>query len=263
MELFLSQDGTSIAYQRSGNGPPLMLVHGAVADHTRWAPVLPMLAQRFTVYAMDRRGRGSSGDAEEYAIQREFEDVAALVDSVGGPVNLLGHSFGALCCLEAALLTPNIAKLILYEPPPPGIKGTLPPGVTDKVQTALEAGDRESAISTFLLEVGRLTPTELEMLRSGPAWSARIAAAHTILREIQGLEALPLFNPERFASLTTLTRLLLGGNSAALYRDSIEQLQKALPNSTTVILPNQQHVAMNTAPDLFVREVLDFLTTPD
>lgn len=127
METVRSKDGTAIAFQRSGAGSPLVLVHGAVSDHSRWMPILPPLEKQFTVYALDRRGRGGSGDTKLYAIEREFEDIAAVVDSIGGPVDLLAHSFGAFCALEAARLTSNIGRLILYEPPPPGVKGTMPP----------------------------------------------------------------------------------------------------------------------------------------
>ena len=86
----VSRDGTSIAGWRSGEGPPLVLIHGAAADHSRWAPVLPALEQRFTVFAVDRRGRGRSGDANDYALEREFEDVVAVVESTGEAVNVLG-----------------------------------------------------------------------------------------------------------------------------------------------------------------------------
>ena len=115
-ETVTSVDGTPIATWRSGEGPPLVLVHGTAADHSRWAPVLPAFEQHFTVNAVDRRGRGGSGDAEDYAVDREFEDVAAVVDSVGESAILLGHSYGALCALEAARLTRNVGKLVLYEP---------------------------------------------------------------------------------------------------------------------------------------------------
>src|SRR5215207_530479 len=115
-ETVTSKDGTTIAYWRSGEGPPLVLVHGTTADHSRWTPVMTAFERRFTVCAIDRRGRGGSGDPDDYAIGREFEDVAAVVDSLGEPANLLGHSYGALCALEAALLTRNVRKLVLYEP---------------------------------------------------------------------------------------------------------------------------------------------------
>jgi pimeloyl-ACP methyl ester carboxylesterase len=105
-----------IAYRRSGSGPPLLLVHGLTADHTRWSPISPRFEQRFSVYAMDRRGRGESGDGPDYDIRREAEDVAAVVDAIGEPVFVLGHSAGALYSLEAALLAANFRRLILYEP---------------------------------------------------------------------------------------------------------------------------------------------------
>ena len=108
-----STDGTTIAYQRSGDGPPLVLVHGTAADHRRWAPVLPALEQQFTVCAVDRRGRGGSGDTAAYAVEQEFDDIAAVVDSLGEPVHLLGHSYGALCALEAALRTRAVRTLML------------------------------------------------------------------------------------------------------------------------------------------------------
>src|SRR3954451_21108807 len=113
----MTEGGTPVAYWRYGKGPPLVLVHGTAADHSRWSPVLPALEERFTVYAVDRRGRGGSGDADDYAVEREFEDVAAVVDSLGEPVNLLGQSHGGLCALEAALLSSGIRALVLYEPP--------------------------------------------------------------------------------------------------------------------------------------------------
>ena len=143
LQKVLSKDGTSIAYWRSGKGSPLVLIHGTSADHTRWRTVTPALEERFTVYAVDRRGRGASGDSNRYAIEREFEDVASVVDSIDGPVNLLGHSYGALCSLEASLLTSKIRKLILYEPPIPVGMEIYPPAILNKLQALLHADDRD------------------------------------------------------------------------------------------------------------------------
>src|SRR5215470_6685249 len=117
MQTITSRDGTAIAFVRSGAGPALVLVHGTTADHTRWKPLLPEFEAHFTVYAVDRRGRGGSGDASSYSVEREFEDVAAVVDGIGEPAFLLGHSYGAVCSLEAALRTKNVRRLVLYEPP--------------------------------------------------------------------------------------------------------------------------------------------------
>src|SRR5205085_11481698 len=116
------------------------------ADHTRWAPLLPALDERFTVHAVDRRGRGASGDDRDYAIEREFEDVAAVVDAIGGPVHLLGHSYGALCALEAALRSDRLRSLVLYEPPIPAGVTIYPPGMIDRLQALLDAGDRDGVV---------------------------------------------------------------------------------------------------------------------
>lgn len=260
MNHITSKDGTAIAYQRSGKGPPLVLVHGTTADHTRWRPVLPPLEEHFTVYALDRRGRGESGDngANHYSIEREFDDVAAVVDSLGEPVNLLGHSYGAICSLEAAVRTDNLRKLVLYEPPIPAGVEIYPRASVERIQAALASGDNDGAVATFLREIARVPPHELELLRSLPAWQGRVAAAHTILRELQTAETY-VFDPERFQRMNTPTLLLLGGDSPQFFQLAIRAVQSALPDSRITVMPGQQHTAMNTAPDLFVREVVGFL----
>lgn len=111
MEQVTSTDGTAIAFWRSGAGQPLLLVHGTTADHRRWSGISPHLERHFTVYAMDRRGRGGSSDSPDYDIMREAEDVAAVVEAMGEPVSILGHSYGAICSLEAALLTDKVRRL--------------------------------------------------------------------------------------------------------------------------------------------------------
>jgi pimeloyl-ACP methyl ester carboxylesterase len=113
-------DGTPIAYWHSGDGPPLILVHGSFDDHNVWAPVLPAFEEHFTVYAVDRRGRGGSGDGTGYSLESEAADIAEVVESIGGQeINLLGHSYGGVCALEAARRTPHLRRLVLYEPAVP------------------------------------------------------------------------------------------------------------------------------------------------
>jgi pimeloyl-ACP methyl ester carboxylesterase len=259
MQTIRSTDGTPIAYQRSGQGSPLILVHGTTADHTRWAPVLPNFEQHFTVYAVDRRGRGESGDAEQYAIEREFEDIVALINSIDDPVFLLGHSYGAICSLEAARRTTHVRKLVLYEPPiPTGIE-IYPHEVVNRIQALLDAGDREGALITFMQNIVHVPPHEMEMLRSAPSWPARIAAAHTILREMHGSNEY-VFVPAHFSNLTIPTLLLLGGDSPAFFKAATEAVHAALPDSQVHVMPGQQHTAMNTAPELFTREVYEFFT---
>jgi len=262
MDKIASKDGTLLACQHTGLGSPLVLVHGTGGSSARWTPILPALEEHFSLYALDRRGRGGSGDAPDYALEREFEDVASVVNSIAAPVNLLGHSFGGLCALEAALLTPRLRKLILYEPPIP-IEGVqvYPEAVIDRLDSLLAAGDREEVLATFMREVVRMPPYEFEVFRASPAWPARVAAAHTLPRELRTHERYR-FTPERFRGLSTPTLLLLGGDSPFFFKAATEMAASTLPNSRVVVLPGQQHIAMDTAPDLFVREVITFLKEP-
>jgi pimeloyl-ACP methyl ester carboxylesterase len=254
-----SADGTSIAYWCSGEGPPLVLVHGTAADHSRWRPVLPAFEERFTVCAVDRRGRGGSGDSDDYAIEREFEDVAAVVDPVGEPANLLGHSYGALCALEAAQLTRNVRKLVLYDP---GIElageEIYPPEVIERLETLLEAGDWDGVVATTMREVAGLPPETVEYMRSQPAWEARVAAAHTIPRELRAVKAYRL-DGERFGDLGVPALVLSGAESPAALRKAGKVVDETLPDSRIVVMPGQGHAAMDTGTDLFTTEVLRFL----
>lgn len=258
-ETVVAKDGTQIAYRRGGEGPPLVLIHGTAADHSRWAPVLPAFEQHFTVYAVDRRGRGGSGDLDGYAIEREFEDVAAVADSLEEPVNLLGHSYGGLCALEAALLTENVGKLVLYDP---GIEVAgeeiSSHEVVERLEALLAEGDRDGVVETTMREVAGLPPEVVEYMRSLPVWRARLDAAHTIPRELRAVKAYR-FDPERFENLGIPALVLNGGDSPAALRKAADAVDEALPDSHSVVMPGQGHSAMDTGTDLFTTEVLRFL----
>ena len=255
-EKVVSKDGTPIAAWRSGEGPPLVLVHGAAADHSRWAPVLPALEKRFTVLAVDRRGRGQSGDADEYAIEREYEDVAAVVESAGEAVNVLGHSYGGICALESALLTDRIRKLVLYEPPMGFLAS--PPEVVHRLEALLEEGKRDELVAFFMREVAGLPADQVELLRSLPAWEARLAVAHTIPREERASREYD-FEPDRFREVDVPALFLRGGDSPPPFEAAGEALRDALPDCRVVVMPGQRHAAMDTGTELFTAEVLSFL----
>ena len=259
METVTSADGTEIAFERTGSGPPLVLVHGTTADRTRWEPVRPAFEASFTVYAIDRRGRGESGDADDYALEREAEDVAAVVDRIDEPAVLLGHSYGALVSLEAALRTDNVRSLVLYEPAFPVGDGEITPEETlAEMEALLEAGENEAALVLLFEEIAELPPAELDALRSAPNWPARVAAAHTILRESLAENEYE-FDAARFADLTVPTVLLTGSESPQILDDATRAVDEALLDSRTVTFDGHGHTAMNTAPDRFVDEVLAFV----
>lgn len=258
----ISADGTAVAYWRSGRGRPLVLVHGTTADHARWQPVLGRLEGAATVCALDRRGRGGSGDAAGYSVEREFEDVAAVVDAVaadaGEAVDLVGHSYGALCALEAARLTPNLRRVVLYEPVVGNVEGLYDHELVARMEAHLAAGERETALELFFREIVGMPEEAFRRFRTLPAWPARVAAAPTLVRELRAEEGYR-FEPERFRAVTVPVLLLVGGQSPAFLREGSEAVAAALPDARIAVLEGQQHVAMDTAPDLFVDTLTAFL----
>jgi pimeloyl-ACP methyl ester carboxylesterase len=259
MAQITSKDGTVIGTWQSGAGKPLLLVHGTTADHGRWSAILPQFEPNFSVYAMDRRGRGASSDSPNYDIMREAEDVAAVVEAIGEPVSVLAHSYGAVCSLEGSLLTDKIDRLVLYEPPIPTGLPAYPPGVPERIQALVDDGDLEAALELFFREIVRMPAEELAKYRQLPAWKTRIQLAPTIPREL-AFDQTYKFDAEKFADLHTPTLLLLGEESPPLFQQAIASADAALPESRVVILPGQRHIAMDTAPELFVSEALNFLT---
>ena len=266
IEHVVSADGTRIGFERLGSGPPLVVVHGGTADRSRWAPVAPLLAERWTLLLVDRRGRGVSGDNphQEYRLELEVADIVAVVDTagetVGGPVRLLGHSYGALCSLEATLLTDRLERVLLYEPPfaTPGLP-SLEASVIDRMERQLAEGDREAALETMFVHGVGVDQQTLELMRRAPAWSARLEAVPTLVREVRAVDRYVL-DPVRFSALTVPVRVLMGTESAAHLKASAAATQAALPHSDIVELPGQGHAAMDTAPQLFLDEVIRFFT---
>ena len=260
-ETATSADGTEIAFERTGSGPPLVLVYGNGDVHGFWEEggVRLALADHCTVYAIERRGRGESGDATGYELEREAEDVAAVVEAIDEPVTLLGHSGGALYSLEAALRTDNLRKLILYEPPIQVGDHELDVGeeITE-LETLIDRSENEHALGSFLRDIAGLPPEELGALRSAPIWSEMVEAARTLPRELQAIREYE-FEAARYAAVTTPALLLSGSESSPLYKDATEAVDEALPNSRIATFEGEQHMAMHTAPDRFIDEVVTFI----
>jgi pimeloyl-ACP methyl ester carboxylesterase len=260
----VSADGTRIAWVTSGSGPPMVLVHGMVSDHHRWSPLLPHLAPHVTVHAMDRRGRGLSGDAPDYALVREFEDVAAVVDAVAqesaSAVDVYGHSSGGLFAFGAATLSSSIRKLVLYEgwPVPQPPTGLYPPGFAEALESLLVRGDREAVAETFFREVLAMPDEQFEAYRSQPSWRHRVAAAHTIPREIRTEHDLG-WDPAMAAGITVPVLLMVGGESPDALRGDPETVAAALPDARITVVPGQGHVADVLVPATFADILLTFL----
>ncbi|MDT0331749.1 alpha/beta fold hydrolase [Nocardiopsis lambiniae] len=256
-----SEDGTVIGFGRAGRGRPLVAVHGTTADRDRWRTVLPFLESERCVHTLDRRGRGLSGDAEEYRIEREYEDVAAVVDRVaedtGTGVDLLGHSYGALCALGAAPGVPGVRRVILYEPPV-GFGGQVQDHVMTELESLLAKGRRSDAVAYFFRAVVGMPDRELELLRALPSWRARMATAHTIARELRAADAYR-FEPRDVGGLDRPVLLLVGGESPEIFRKGAESIARALPDARVEVLPGQRHIAMDTAPEAFAARVNTFL----
>lgn len=258
-----SQDGTKIGYWTSGEGPPLVLVHGLTADHTRWAPLLPYLESRFTVHAIDRRGRGASGDAQQYAVEREYEDVAAVVDVVaetsGGKADVYGHSSGGMYAFGASMLTSNVRRLVLYEGWPSVDPGPMvPQSLIDRLDSLLAEGNREGVVEAVMRDLVHMSEDDLAAYRLLPAWQQRVAAAHTIPREMRTESRIRL-DLQAAARLTVPVLLLVGEESPDEMQRDPEAVAAALPQARITVMEGQAHVADVMAPEMFAELLLAFL----
>ena len=253
----VSTDGASIAYWTVGSGPSLLLVHGAMSDHRRWR-ITPILAADRTVHALDRRGRGGSGDAPTWSLAQEVEDVRAAIDAIasdsGTAVDVLGHSLGGLLSLRAAARNPQVRRLVLYEPAV--IERRQPADVVERMQQALDDGRDEDAVLIMMREVVRMPEDEIATMRSLPSWPARVAAAPTLPREMS-VEL--VWDPQEGPNVTARTLVILGGDSLAFMVEAAQRVLDGVPGAKLVVLEGQQHVADVIQPEKFADVVIEFL----
>jgi len=260
MQRAISKDGTSIAYDRLGNGPALILVAGALGfrSHAMFADLAARLERRFTVYNYDRRGRGDSGDTAPYAVQREVEDIEALIAEAGGSASLYGLSSGAALALEAASKLPTkVRKLALYEPPFI-VDDSHPPLRKDYVQRLDEliaAGRRGDAVEVFMTDAIGIPAEYVAMMRNAPvptdsahnqppAWAEMEKVAHTLAYDGRVMGDTMSGNPlptDRWTSATSPTLVITGGNSEAFFHNGAHALVGGLPDAKHRILDGQDH----------------------
>ncbi len=217
------------------------------------------MCEHFTVWAMDRRGRGGSRDTDPYRLEAEFDDVAAVVDSIGADVVVLGHSYGALCALEAARRTSGIARLVLYEPPLGGASSPEEAWLA-RAQEQIDRGEREVVLVSFITDIVGVPPEQLAAIRELPVWQERLHAVPTIPREFRAAVAYQ-FN-RTSVSEVKIPVLLLRGSDTDWSAEPTALLEEALPNGQTTVMSGQQHVAMDTGKEQFLSAVFAFLGVP-
>ncbi|MEV0574574.1 alpha/beta hydrolase [Streptomyces sp. NPDC050392] len=257
MDKTLSRDGTLIAYRRRGEGPPLILVGGALGTAETEAPLARLLAPRFDVVTYDRRGRGASGDGSPYAVERETEDLAALAEVTGGRPSVFGVGSGGALALEAQAAGLPLERLAVYEPPyTQGAAGLLfKAGCTARLHRLLSAGDRGGAVELFLTATG-VTADMIARMRSAPLWRTLESVAHTLAYDdaVLGNGAVPA---DRFAAVTARTLVVCGGFSPAATRTSTHLLADALPRGRHRTLTGQ---AGELAPQAIAPVLAEFFT---
>jgi len=252
-----SADGAVIGVEVVGSGPSLVAMHGGTADRSRWAPVREALSHHFTLYLVDRRGRGASTrEPGTYALRRETEDVLAVAAACADKPGYLGHSYGAVIGLDLLATAPDsISAALLYEPPfDVGGHTTFPPGFLDAYEDLLARDDRDAALQMFYRDVIGIDP---EPMRSLPIWQARLTAAHTLVREGRiGLRYAP--EAGDFADVAVPVEILAGTTSPPVFGAAAQAAARVVPGARLTWLEGQGHAMIDADPEGFIEKVLEF-----
>lgn len=247
-------DGVRIACELSGEGPPLVLVHGAGSARWSFDAVRPHLDGCFTVIAIDRRGRGDSTDGDGYGLEREFEDVAAAVRDAGEGALLMGHSYGGLVAAGAARLL-DLPRLALYEPAMGG--GLASMATIERWEGLLAEGDPDTVVREFYRDIAGYDDDAIDELAGSPVWDARRRIVPTVPRELRA-ELAHRFDAAHMSDLALPVLLLVGTESPAWAVRSVAAHGEAIPGSVTRRLAGQGHSANMTAPELLAAELERF-----
>jgi pimeloyl-ACP methyl ester carboxylesterase len=246
MHTITSKDGTKIAYEKHGHGPALIIVPGTLCDRNcAWIPQLvKLLAQAFTVYQYDRRGRGESGNTQPYAVEREIEDIAALIYEAGGESCIYGHSSGAALALEtAARLGDKVPKLAVYEPPyndNPAAQNAWKEYIKGLTEL-LAAGRNGDAVALFMQFIG-MPADQIEGMRHAPFWPAIEAMAHTLAYDHTAILGDTAAIPTRTAAGVKVPVLVMSGAASfpGMHRTA-ETLKRTIPHAQLRTLEGQTH----------------------
>lgn len=253
-----SPDGTPIAVWVQGDGPAIVMVHGSPTDHTTFDALVAELRSDMTTCAMDRRGSGASGDTEPYSIERESEDVAAVIDAIAaevtGPVAVWGHSYGCGPAMGAAARSDHVAHLVLYEP---SLGLTYPDGAVEAIESAVADGDREAAVRAALVDTTVMTAAEFDAFKQTSRWPSTLAVAPTLGRECR-VEHTWRYVPGQFDAITAATLLLTGSDSDATVGELTRRAAAAIPDAQIRVLDGHGHLAYATDPAIVAAIVRDW-----
>jgi pimeloyl-ACP methyl ester carboxylesterase len=261
MSYVRSKDGTTIACERCGAGPTLILVDGALCSRA-FGPspkLAPLLAEHFTVWSYDRRGRGQSGDTQPYSTAREVEDIAALIQEAGGTASLLGLSSGGALALDAAASGLLIDKLVAYEPPYVDDAGRRGGAVhKEQLERLLAAANRGGAVTYFMKDMVGAPAAMVAMMRLMPwIWRKLEAVAHTLPYDAAVMTAFRIPRA-RFASIAVPTLVMNGSKTDSRLREAARALADVIPGAHHRELAGQTH---NVRPGVLVPAVVEFLTS--
>ena len=257
MKMVTSVDGTAIAYEQVGSGPPLVMVGAAFNDRSGLAPLAQELEGSFTIFNYDRRGRGDSGDTAPYSVKREFEDLSSMIDVAGGTAAVFGYSSGATLTLKAAAHGLPITKLALYEPPflVDGSRSPLPQNLPERLAALTAADRRGDAVELYQREYVGIPKDVVVQMRQAPFRPALEAIAHTLVYDatIVGDLTLP---KELIASIWTPTLVVAGENSAPVMRSAASSVAATVASGVLRTLEGQTHEIAAAPTAAIVKEFL-------
>ncbi|WP_187281267.1 alpha/beta fold hydrolase [Nonomuraea sp. C10] len=255
----VSADGTAIAYDRHGSGPAVVLVHGAFAGrgHPTLAGVAAGLAPWFTVYEYDRRGRGGSGDTSPYAVEREIEDLAAVVGAAGGRAMVFGGSSGGALALEAAARLPEVTKLAVWEPPyhVTADAPVLPHDFAARLDALVREGRRGDAAELFMVAAAEVPREAVALMRADPSWPEVEAVAHTLAYEAAVMGPGNALPAARLAEVTQPALVMNGDAGPAWMAAAARAVAGRVPGAVHRVLEGQAHAV---APEALLPELLEF-----
>lgn len=262
LQTVISADGTRIAFERTGDGPAVILVGGAFNDRSTVAGLATVLSGEMTAVCYDRRGRGDSGDREDVPgdiIRPEIEDLAAVIGAVGGEAAVFGHSSGAALALRAAAAGLAVRRLAVYEPPfvVPGTRKLAGADLVDRVRAHLAAGRRDEAAALFLSEGADAPAGTVEAMRSGPMWDWFTGLAHTLPRDLVLCGTGGALPAAEFAGIAVPTLVFGGGTSPAWMPAGARAVADAIPGARYETVEGEDHGVLHH-PEALRRSLLDF-----